>query len=101
MYSQVRSAQKVLLGSVAEGMQDVSTIEMFKAWFLGDLLELQSLQEQRACIAKEREIGQHCYMAEEILGPSDLLLLKRLLQVSEDRWHSYKAQLIAGRSPEE
>ena len=96
----------MLLGSIVEGIQDVSMVEMLKATFLGDLLELQYLQELRtpthpACIAKKREIGQHCYVAEEVLSPSDLLLLKRLLRVSEDQWHNYKLQFIAGRSPGE
>lgn len=96
----------MLLGSIVEGIQDVSTVEMLKSTLLGDLIELQCLQElwtptHPTCIAKRREIGQHCYVAEEVLSPSDLLLLKRQLQVSEDQWRNYKVQLIAWRSPGE
>lgn len=71
-----------------------------------DLLELKKLEDSRLTTikkrhVKEQELGRRCYEAEEDLEPSDLNLLKRALGLREREWLTYKATLLAGRSPEE
>lgn len=63
--------------------------------FQKDLLELAKLEEQLIAdkqALRLKEIGRHCYEAEESLSTSDLKLLKRRLGISERHWRLYKSR---------
>src|SRR5438105_7028460 len=42
---------------------------------------------------KEQEIGQHCCQAGENLTDAELVLLKRMLHLTEQQWHAYKSKI--------
>jgi hypothetical protein len=84
----------------------MKTFEELKAVLTQELLELErlagiwpSIIEKRHM--KEREIGRHCYEAEEDLSPLELNTLKRALGINDTRWRAYKAKFIEGSSPGE
>ena len=37
-----------------------------------------------------QQMGQWCYLAEELLTAADLVTLKHLLNLDECQWHAYK-----------
>ncbi len=41
-------------------------------------------------IVKERETGKLCYQAEEDLSPSELSLLRDMLEMQRSKWETYK-----------
>ncbi len=43
---------------------------------------------------KEREMGRHCYEAEEHLPKTELRLLRGTLGISESKWRGYKIAFI-------
>lgn len=38
----------------------------------------------------EQQVGQWCYLAEELLTAADLVALKHLLKLNERQWYEYK-----------
>lgn len=86
--------------------QHMKTFDELKAVLAKELLEIEQLagiwpstMEKRH--VKEREIGQHCYEAEEDLSPLELNELKKALGINDTRWRAYKAKFIKGSSPGE
>ena len=70
--------------------------------FVDNLITLRRLQQQQARpmqvlqrTLKEREIGRHCYLAEEALSGPELLSLKEALHLDDAEWKMYKAKAIS------
>jgi hypothetical protein len=77
------------------------TLIQWKAILMNDLQALQQHKKldqisQERFALKEREIGFHCYQAEESLTDGELILLKKGLGLSELRWLYYKSRLRPG-----
>jgi hypothetical protein len=84
-----------------EGMK---TFEELKAILTQDLLTFGTLTESCSSTieqrnVKEREIGKHCYEAEENLDQLELNRLKRVLGIADTSWRAYKTKCLAGNSP--
>jgi hypothetical protein len=47
---------------------------------------------------KEQDIGLHCYQAKENLTDAELVLLKKVLRLSELPWRVYKSNLRPGQA---
>jgi hypothetical protein len=82
----------------------MKTFEELKAILTQDLLVFGMLTEScsgtiEQCHMKEREIGRHCYEAEENLDQLELNRLKRALCIADTSWRAYKIKCIAGSSP--
>ena len=76
----------------------MQTLDEWKTVLAKDFLELKHLKGQdvnksiRRAL-KEQEIGQHCCQAGEDLSDSDLMLLKKVLGLDEQQWHTYKSKV--------
>jgi len=59
---------------------------------LAQLRRLKGLGQitQAMRTVKERETGKLCYQAEEDLSPSELSLLRDMLEMQKSKWETYK-----------
>jgi hypothetical protein len=79
----------------------MNTFTSLQALFLDDLRTLQQLQKRwwlslsMTRTVKEEHLGRCCYLAEELLSPSDLAALKHELGLNEKQWRAYKGKLSA------
>jgi len=74
------------------------TFKMWKTILTNDLHRLEQLrgadqESQERYALKEKDIGLHCYQAEEHLPDADLARLKKVLHLSELHWRVYKSKL--------
>jgi hypothetical protein len=78
-----------------------SRMKEFATWttiLMNDLHALKQLEgpdeaSQVRYVMKEQEIGQHCCQAGENLTDAELVLLKRVLHLTEQQWRAYKSKI--------
>jgi hypothetical protein len=77
----------------------MTTLQRMNILFAHDFSKLRSIETQESKPIRElqwRTIGQHCYLAEEVLEPDELAQLKQAFQLNTVQWQAYKAKGIEG-----
>ncbi len=81
----------------------MTTLQRMNILFAHDFSKLRSIEAQESRSMRElqyslqwRTIGQHCYLAEEVLEPDELAQLKQAFQLNILQWQAYKAKGIEG-----
>jgi len=82
----------------------VKTFATWKSILMQDIADMRGMEGTVSLFGafhvpkRMREVGLHCYQAEEHLTVLELCRLKNELEVNDLRWRWYKAKFVDGKS---